>query len=568
MVLAGAAVSFFFVLSGFILTYVYKDHLTYGKVKKFYYKRWARIWPLHLVCMLVAIFSIGIVIQDWTMFGVNLGLLHSWVPRTPWVFSFNGVSWSISTEMFFYFMFPFLLIGGQKKFWFKFAILWALVIGVLVGIQYLQNNPQQSFYDFSEWDFDRVAHVNPFLRLPEFCTGMAIGFLFFNRAARRKRRSVWIDTIGEILALSLIPIFSLTYRHYKVTWNIRHAEWGGDATALWVQYSGMVLVFAVIIYVFSRSNGWIAKILGSRWLVFAGEISFALYMIHYLVIISISRLDWSASTYSPWVLGACAIVISICLAAFLYKLVEMPAKTALLALSEGKLKKFLLAFPAHFLNFAKTPTFWCYLVLFGASIGTLYASYSPLNVDSRMQQVVAQSHGPYRDVNFGQLIRLMGAKATPTARGIELEMVWQKKAPLHRLRFTHFCDDEGNILSQLGPQQEVFDDAGLLQPVMEKVLIPNFKLEDPKITQIGVGFYSAENDPKTGKRYAMLPASKGPRGMSNFRLYVIGANQLKNLRKQLENLKPATSVTKVEQQTDTSAESIEPPTNSGEETGN
>ena len=45
--LGGPAVSFFFVLSGFILTYVYGQKLSRQSVPRFWFTRWARLWPLH-----------------------------------------------------------------------------------------------------------------------------------------------------------------------------------------------------------------------------------------------------------------------------------------------------------------------------------------------------------------------------------------------------------------------------------------------------------------------------------------------------------------------------------------
>ena len=51
--IGGIAVSFFFVLSGFILVYVYKGRLTSSTTPKFYFTRFARIWPLHIACLLL-----------------------------------------------------------------------------------------------------------------------------------------------------------------------------------------------------------------------------------------------------------------------------------------------------------------------------------------------------------------------------------------------------------------------------------------------------------------------------------------------------------------------------------
>ena len=46
-------VTFFFVLSGFILTYVYSHRMTGCRdLPRFYFTRWARIWPLHMVTLI------------------------------------------------------------------------------------------------------------------------------------------------------------------------------------------------------------------------------------------------------------------------------------------------------------------------------------------------------------------------------------------------------------------------------------------------------------------------------------------------------------------------------------
>lgn len=538
IMLGGAAVSFFFVLSGFILTYVYKDKLNRKNLLRFYFKRWARIWPLHLTCMIIAIYAFSVSIDSQPKFWTNLTLLHSWIPQSDWVFSFNGVSWSISTEMFFYFMFPFFLFGGQKSFWIKYLALWVIVLGAVAGMQVLGNNP-----DFANYDFERVAQANPLLRLPEFCTGMAVGFLFFNRigsgASQSKTsagRSYVLDTIVEILALGLIPAFMFSYRHFKISWLIRNADWGGLPMALWAQYVGMFLVFALVIYVFARSEGFFGRLFGSKWLVFGGEISYAIYMIHFIVIVAMDRLDWSASNHSPWVLGGCAILISICMACLLYKLVEMPSKAFWLGLYSRDFREAFGAAPAQFFKYFRSPLCWTCLIALAGAIGVAKLQYTPVNLSPRGWQVIAESHAPYVGVEFGDVIRLKGVKATPTLEGIEVEMVWQKLKPFERLRFLHICDAQGNVLDQMRPEEELFRNAPLLQPVIESFLIPNAKLRNRKIAQIGIGFYSTETDPKTGKVLPMLKASKGLRGMFNFRLNIVGENQMNNIRRQWEEL--------------------------------
>ena len=112
-------VSFFFVLSGFILTHVYKlkPWLGYGR---FIATRVARLWPLHFFATLLLFLFVsggymtysgpGIFDRNFVLL-FNLGLIQSSIPTTAYVFSWNTVSWSISTEYFFYLAFPFLLIN-------------------------------------------------------------------------------------------------------------------------------------------------------------------------------------------------------------------------------------------------------------------------------------------------------------------------------------------------------------------------------------------------------------------------------------------------------------------------
>ncbi len=527
-VLGGAAVSFFFVLSGFILTYVYKDQLTYTRVPKFYFKRWARIWPLHFVCLIVTIYVVGMATIDYEMLAVNLALLQSWVPDSKWVFSFNGVSWSISTEMFFYFMFPFFLIGGQKRFWIKYVLLWLVVLAAVKGIQILDNQPAWASYDL-----ERVCHVNPFLRLPEFCTGMGVGFIFFNRESQRSRSS-FTHSVVEITVLLLIPGFSWVMREYRVVGEVRHADWGGPAMALWVQYTAMVFVFAIVIYVFSRSQGILSKFLGSRAVVFLGEISFALYMIHWTVIIAVERqYDWSLANYSPLAVAGCVIVMSVSLAALLYKLVEMPAKNALLSLYSRQFKKAAMTFPLEWYRCLKTPVFWsCWILLAGCAL-MIDFNHQPI---STADDIIKASHAPYRDVEFGNHIRLIGAEAAAMKDGIRLGLVWRKQKDLERTRFLHLCDEDGKVLGQLSPEKKLFDRANSSELFVETLFVPNDKLSDTRIVSVGIGFYSEKENPETGRVYPMLVAKKGPVGMDRCRLNIVVPEQMNNLRKEMAKL--------------------------------
>jgi peptidoglycan/LPS O-acetylase OafA/YrhL len=111
-----AGVTFFFVLSGFILSHVYSEKGIRGGLSRFYVARFARLWPAHAFCTLMLLACIPYqrellesASNVYTLI-LNLLMLHAAVPIPDVYFSFNAVSWSISTEIFFYMAFPLLLL--------------------------------------------------------------------------------------------------------------------------------------------------------------------------------------------------------------------------------------------------------------------------------------------------------------------------------------------------------------------------------------------------------------------------------------------------------------------------
>ena len=115
-------VSFFFILSGFILSLNYDDRLLSRQVtfREFWVARIARVYPLHLATLLIALAMVIEGTEQWKDFFAdpaastvtflsNASLIHAFIPVPEYFFSYNVPSWSISDEMFFYFAFPFII---------------------------------------------------------------------------------------------------------------------------------------------------------------------------------------------------------------------------------------------------------------------------------------------------------------------------------------------------------------------------------------------------------------------------------------------------------------------------
>lgn len=162
-------VSFFFVLSGFIIAYNYQEKLTEHTTtkRKFWIARIARVYPLHWLTLLLAALLGGYVVYtgtaDWCRhFLASLTLTQAYIPRPDYFFSFNSPSWSLCCEQLFYFCFPFLIpLARNSKRLFLFFLFCALL--VVIGMHF---TPEE--------DIKGYWYVNPITRFPDFIVGMLL----------------------------------------------------------------------------------------------------------------------------------------------------------------------------------------------------------------------------------------------------------------------------------------------------------------------------------------------------------------------------------------------------------
>jgi peptidoglycan/LPS O-acetylase OafA/YrhL len=128
-----AGVSFFFILSGFVLTWSARPNDT---ARAFWRRRFAKIYPNHFVTFLGAA---GILILKGLGIGVlaavaNLLLIQAWIPSASIYFGMNTPSWSLACEAFFYAMFPLIykgvLVPRSRYLWpsavAALALVWAI----------------------------------------------------------------------------------------------------------------------------------------------------------------------------------------------------------------------------------------------------------------------------------------------------------------------------------------------------------------------------------------------------------------------------------------------------------
>lgn len=175
------AVSFFFILSGFILAYVYRSFEDKQSVKRFFIARVARVWPLHITATIISMIIaykwhwfqlIGnhAIEKFWLPLFTNVFMIHSWIPLKDYFWSFNSVSWSISTEFGFYFLFP-VLIHNFGNTW-KSKLSFTFFLSILIVIFCLFTKLPVGI-DNRVWYFGLIS-INPLSRLFEFTFGIFI----------------------------------------------------------------------------------------------------------------------------------------------------------------------------------------------------------------------------------------------------------------------------------------------------------------------------------------------------------------------------------------------------------
>ncbi|MFF5290649.1 acyltransferase family protein [Paractinoplanes globisporus] len=294
---ASSAVSFFFILSGFVLTWSARPVVGKGR---FWWRRFAKIYPSHFVTFLFAVYLVQKLGTHPTVptVAANLTLTQAWVPdsREYW-FSFNGVSWSLSCEFFFYFMFPFVLP------WFRRLSVRGLWLFIGVATLVLIVAPLSSPW-LTSWLGVRPSYVFymlPATRLAEFAIGIAVALL----VKQDKWRGPGM-TAG--IALAFVSLFVLAQRVPEP-----------------MIYVACTLVpFILIIAAAARADvRGSFSVFRQRHLVYLGEVSFAFYMVHEMVIFGsnyVMRFNHNLSvTETALAVFSVALVLAIALHEFVEK---------------------------------------------------------------------------------------------------------------------------------------------------------------------------------------------------------------------------------------------------------
>jgi peptidoglycan/LPS O-acetylase OafA/YrhL len=306
-------VSFFFVLSGFILTYIYPELPNFAAVKRFYVARLARLWPLHLLTALLVVGVGGVKSADALM--LNVLLLQAWVPIQRIYYSYNVVSWSISTEAFFCLAFPLLIMSFKNNWLWKLCASFFSVLALIAACNF-SGLPSFSLNDVSAHG---LLYISPLSRIFDFIAGMCCCSLWRTLQARIPNDGFWAFTVVEALAIVVtivLLIYPFQFAHPAI----------GPAGVLWIVRTSAIPGFCLIVVVFAFGRGLLSQMLGSKLLESLGEISFSVYLIHFLVIAAYRSHLKDAVAVSPSGDFAITVVMTLLAAIVMHLLIERPSR--------------------------------------------------------------------------------------------------------------------------------------------------------------------------------------------------------------------------------------------------
>ncbi|MGH9307616.1 MAG: acyltransferase family protein [Acidimicrobiales bacterium] len=293
-------VSFFFILSGFVLTW---SHQRGDRPSAFYRRRSARIGPLQVVTWII----MGVILLTLTT-GPPLGpslaslfLLAPWTPGLALHLTMNNPSWSLGCEAFFYLVFPLLFAGAKHLTRAQRRLVLAGLVLVVVGLAVALDPAPNGTTRF--W----ALYFFPPVRLLEFAIGMLLAAeVADGQGIRVKLGPASMLALGAYVADSWAPT---TFQPVAVT----------------------LLPFMALIVAAARSDvaatpSW----LRSRSLVRLGVWSFAIYMVHWPVLTLVShQVTGRVGTLGGVVLGLVSLAITVAAAAGLYRWVEHPLERRL-----------------------------------------------------------------------------------------------------------------------------------------------------------------------------------------------------------------------------------------------
>ena len=323
----------FFVLSGFVIhyNYAYVGRLPQPRnFARFYIARFARIYPLYILFLALQL----VVHRDFRAFLFYMGMTQSWVyvviKGVPLIGRMGSlITWSISTEWFFYCLYPivtWLLARTRYRLTAALVLTALALLGLVLAVFIFLHAQEVDAFAQAAWGkpgdffFTWLIAFSPVGRLPPFLIGIATAHIFITRyhqpvGEAERRLGMVLLTLALVCASSMCGAQSLGNPYVGLS-------------ALFV-YS---LSIAVVIFCCARYRSLFSRILSVPLLIVCGDASYSIYLFHETILEMTGVrgiLPWTL--FNVFYVGArfaAAVLITIAFSAVMYRVYEAPARAA------------------------------------------------------------------------------------------------------------------------------------------------------------------------------------------------------------------------------------------------
>jgi peptidoglycan/LPS O-acetylase OafA/YrhL len=289
------AVPLFFLLSGFILSHNYFSEYSLAQHPKFVFLRFARLWPVHFVALMLLILSPNVLHTKGALLKSlmeELLMVRSWFHNDA---TWNAPAWSISAEWFAYIcVFPLAFILFKRI---RSVLCLVIIVMLFLSAQ--------------------VSPVNAML-FPGPTRCGSIFFLFLAGSGLYRIRYLVKNPPAEAMVIcGLLYLLSYVFFNKILSELI------------------LYIAFALLIFGLSYERGFLARILSSKIAVQGGLASYSLYMTHYLVIQSFIFYSWASWKHLPQLIFVRYLMLLLMAGVFIgtalvfYHYIEEPANRKL-----------------------------------------------------------------------------------------------------------------------------------------------------------------------------------------------------------------------------------------------
>ena len=313
-----ASVSYFILLSGFVLGYNYNARARAGEldVARFYKARFTRLYPIYFLSLLLAwrVLPLEYGTHTHTMFWTGMVLtpllLQGWVPSIATFL--NTPAWTMSAESFFYVLFPWMARWNKptniRRHVGKLGGVWML--GLIPGTLYVVLNPDGIAHP-DRWSYGPWLNALKYTPLPHLAS-----FVF----------GVLLAELDELVPRSGRLRFILGIFGFSAAFGLLSL---GPVVPYPLLHDGLLMPLFGCIVLGLAGNNPLAYALGARPLVFVGEASYCLYLLHFNMWNLIhdthvlNRLG--LARFDPWI----SYVLLILMALLALHFIEKPAQRQL-----------------------------------------------------------------------------------------------------------------------------------------------------------------------------------------------------------------------------------------------